>query len=219
MFVGHFAVSLAAKKAAPRVSLGTMFIACQLLDLIWPLLVLAGIELVHVDRDATAFTPLAFESYPWSHSLVMSVLWSALAFLLLKLLKRTHLEAVVVATVVFSHWLLDFLTHRPDLPLSLDEGTKVGLGLWNTVGGTLGFELAIFAVGISLYLQQTRAITKKGSWGFWGLIGFLMLIYLVNTFGPTPPPDTPPAAIAAPALAMWLVVAWAYWVDRNREAR
>lgn len=215
MFIGHFAVGLAAKRAAPRVSIGTTFIACQLLDLIWPVLVLADVELVRVDFTATAFTPLAFESYPWSHSLGMSLVWSLLAFLLLKVLKRNHVEAGVVAAVVFSHWLLDFVTHRPDLPLWLGDGSKIGLGLWDSVAATLFVESALFGAGIWLYLRATRAAQRKSRWVFWTLIGFLTLIYLGNAFGPKPAVDTAPAAIAAPALALWLVVAWAYWADRR----
>lgn len=218
MFVGHFAVSLAAKRAAPRVSLGTTFMAGQLLDLIWPVLVLADVERVRVDHAATAFTPLAFESYPWSHSLGMSVLWSLLAFLLLKAFKRSHLEAGVVAAVVFSHWALDFMTHRPDMPLWFGE-SKVGLGLWNSVPATVAVELVLFGAGIWLYLRATRATRTAGAptrrWGFWLLIGFLTLVYFANAFGPKPAEDTAPALIAGPALALWLVVAWAYWVDRR----
>ncbi len=216
MFVGHFAVSLAAKKAAPKVSLGTTFMAAQLLDLIWPVLVLADVERVRVDHAATAFTPLAFESYPWSHSLGMSVIWSLLAFLFLKALKRSHLEAGVVAGLVLSHWLLDYLTHRPDMPLWFGE-SKMGLGLWNSVPATLAVELALFGAGIWLYLGATRRQTRR--WGFWGLIGFLLLVYFANAFAPKPPLDTAPGAIAGPALALWLIVAWAYWVDRRSWSR
>ena len=125
----------------------------------------------------------------------------------------------MVAAVVFSHWLLDFLTHRPDLPLWLGDGTKMGLGLWRSVPATLIVELFLFAAGIWLYLRQTRALGRKGRWGFWGLVAFLMLVYLANAFAPKPPPDTSPVAIAAPALAMWLIVAWGYWVDRHRASR
>ena len=218
MFIGHFAVGLAAKKVAPRVSLGTMFLACQLLDLIWPVLVLAGVELVHVDHAATAFTPLAFDSYPWSHSLGMAVVWSLLAFGVLKALKCTRAEAAAVAAVVFGHWVLDFVTHRPDLALWLGDGTKVGLGLWNSVPATLVIELAVFGAGVWIYLRQTRAAGRKGLWGFWALIAFLLVVYLATALGPQPAADTPPAAIAGPALAFWLVIAWGWWVDRHRSA-
>jgi len=215
MFVGHFAVGLAAKKVAPRISLGTTFIACQLLDLIWPVLVLADVELVRVDYAATAFTPLAFESYPWSHSLGMTLVWAALAFLLLKVLGRSRLEAGVVGGIVLSHWVLDFVTHRPDMPLWFGD-SKLGLGLWNSVPATLVVELALFGAGVWLYLRTAReASAKKTRWSFWALMAFLTLVYFANAFGPKPPLNTAPGVIAGPALALWLVVAWAYWADRR----
>jgi hypothetical protein len=212
MFIGHFAVGLAAKKVVPGVSLGVTFGACQLLDLIWPVLVLAGVERVHVDHAATAFTPLAFESYPWSHSLGMSVVWSLAAFVLLKAFGRSQLEAGVITPVVFSPRLHDFLTHRPDMPLWFGDD-RVGLGLWNSVPATLAVELVLFGAGIWLYLSATKAPRKR--WGFWTLIGFLTLVYLGSAFAPKPAVDTAPAMIAGPAMALWLVVAWACWVDRR----
>lgn len=210
MFVGHFAAGLAAKKVEPGLSLGATFVACQALDLIWPVLVLADVERVAVDPTATAFTPLDFEFYPWSHSLGMALCWSVLAVVVARLLRRSNAEAVLVGGLVASHWLLDWVTHRPDLPLWFGE-SRTGLGLWHSVPASLVVELALFGGGIWLY---RRATGGRGGWGFWALIGFLLLVYLLNVFGPTPPVDTPPAAIAGPALAMWLVVAWGYWVDR-----
>ncbi len=216
MFIGHFAIGLAAKKAAPGLSLGTTFLACQLADLLWPVLVIMGIERVSVDHSATAFTPLNFEHYPWSHSLGMSLVWSLVAFLLLKALKFSHFEAGALGFVVFSHWILDVLTHRPDVPFWFGDGPKLGFGLWNSRTGTLMVELALFAIGIWLYLSNTKSNNKKGRWGFWSLIAFLLIAYFGNAFGPKPPVDTPPVLIAGPALAIWLLVAWAYWTDKNR---
>jgi membrane-bound metal-dependent hydrolase YbcI (DUF457 family) len=216
MFIGHLAVGFAAKKAAPRISLGTTFLACQAADLLWPVLVIMGIERVSVDHSATAFTPLNFEHYPWSHSLGMSLAWALVAFLLLKALKFSHLEAGTLGLVVFSHWILDVLTHRPDVPFWFGDSPKLGFGLWNSVTGTLVVELAMFAIGIWLYLNNTKSNNKKGTWGFWSLIAFLLVVYFGNAFGPKPPVDTPPVLIAGPALAIWLLVAWAYWTDKNR---
>ena len=216
MFVGHFAVGLAAKRVAPRVSLGVLFIACQALDLIWPVLVLAGVEKVQVDHSATAFTPFDFVHYPWSHSLLMSAVWSAVAFAVLRLLRRSNLEAGVVAAVVLSHWLLDFLTHRPDLPVAFGS-TKLGLGLWQSVAATLVVEVALFVGAVLVYARVTTAETARGRWGYWTLIAFLGLTYAANAFSPKPPLDLAPAAIATPALAMWLIVAWAHWADKERR--
>jgi len=162
MFIGHFAVGLAAKSAAPRMSLAVTFAACQLLDLIWPVLVLAGIERVRVDHDATAFTPLDLEYYPWSHSLGMTLIWSLLVFGLMKVLGRTNVEAVVVALTVLSHWLLDLLTHRADLPLWFGDGPELGLGLWSSTAGTLLVELGLFAAGTWLYVRKTTADNRRG---------------------------------------------------------
>jgi len=219
MFIGHIAVGLAAKKVAPGVSLGTTFMACQAADLLWPVLVLAGVERVSVDPTATVVTPFDFEYYPWSHSLVMSLVWSLAAFALSRAFRFSRREAATLGVAVFSHWILDVATHRPDIPLWLSDGSKVGLGLWNSTAGTLIVELAMFGIGVGLYLGTTRAENRKGSWGLWGLVSFLLVVYFGNVFGPAPAVDTPSALLAGPALALWLLVAWAYWVDRNRSVR
>jgi len=219
MFIGHFAAGLVAKKAAPRLSLGATFLACQAADLIWPVLVIIGRERVSVDHAATAFTPFNFEHYPWSHSLGMSVVWALLAFLLLRALKFNNVEAGVLGLVVFSHWILDVLTHRPDVPLWFGDSPKFGFGLWNSVTGTLVVELALFGIGIWLYVKNTKPNNKRGTWVFWSLIAFLLVMYVGVAFGPKPPVDTPSVQIAGPALAMWLLVGWAYWADRNRQTR
>ncbi len=213
MFIGHFGAGLAAKKLAPSINLGVLFIACQLLDLIWPVLVLLGVEQVAVDHTATVVTPLDFSHYPYSHSLVTTLIYSFVtAFIVWRISKSTK-AALVSFAVVSSHWILDFVTHRPDLPLFLGED-KFGLGLWNSLWGTFVVEVAIFLLGIALFLKASP-LTKRGKIIFWSLIGFLSVIYLGNVFGPKAPEDTPAAAIAGPALAMWLIVIWGYYVDQN----
>jgi hypothetical protein len=217
MFIGHFALGFAAKRVEPKVSLGTAFLACQFLDLVWPVLVLAGLEQVRGDPEATAFSPLDFVSYPYSHSLTMTIVYGALFVVLFKLLGRGTRTALLVGGLVVSHWVLDFATHRPDLPLLVTDGPKVGLGLWNSVRLTLAVELGLFLAGVRLYMTRTRAENAAGSWGAWSLMVFLLLVYLASAFGPRPAPDTPAAAIAGPALAIWLLVVWGYWADRNRR--
>jgi membrane-bound metal-dependent hydrolase YbcI (DUF457 family) len=213
MFIGHFAVGLAAKKASPKLNLGLLFIACQLLDLIWPVLVLLGVEKVSVDPTATVVTPFNFSYYPYSHSLLMTVLYSLILGFLFWKIKKSLKTGIVLGLVVTSHWILDLLTHRPDLPLYFDN-FKVGLGLWNSVIGTFIVEVVIFIIGIIFYLKASPLITNKRKIIFWSMIGFLSLIYSGNIFGPKAPVGTHSNAIAGPALATWLIVIWGYYADK-----
>jgi len=218
MFIGHFAVALGTKKIAPAVSLGTLFLACQLADLVWPNLVLLGIERVVIDPGNTAITPLDFQHYPYSHSLLTSLLWAAVFGAAYVLLRHARLRtALILAVVVFSHWLLDVLTHRPDMPLVPGMSTRIGLGLWNHPLPAVIVEVALFALGTGMYLRATRATDRQGSIGFWALIAFLLIVYAANVLAPSPPPSA--MAVAWSAQAMWLLVIWGYWVDRHRVAR
>jgi hypothetical protein len=215
MFIGHFALGFAAKRLTPKTSLGTLFAAAQLLDLVWPALVLLGVETVRIDPGNTAFTPLDFASYPWTHSLLLVLVW-AMAFAL-AYRARTGLTrgAWVVGALVVSHWALDFVTHRPDLPLA-PGAPKVGLGLWRSVPATLIVEGALFAVGVWLYAAGTRPRNRTGAVSLWILVALLTATYAANAVGP-PPPSA--AAIGLAGLLMWLFVPWAVWIDRNREPR
>jgi hypothetical protein len=212
MFIGHFAVGLAAKRAAPRTSLGTLFAAAQLLDLVWPALVLLGVEQVRVDPGNTAFTPLDFVSYPWTHSLVLAVAWGIVFAVAYRSRTGFVRGAWVVGVAVVSHWVLDFVTHRPDLPLA-PGGAKVGLGLWNSVPATLAVEGALFAVGVYLYATGTKAGDRTGKIALWALVAVLVLIYAAN-LGSPPPGER---AIGAVGLLGWLFVPWAAWIDRHRD--
>jgi len=217
MFIGHFALGFGAKRAAPTVSLGTLFLACQLADLLWPTLVLLGIEVVKVQPGDTAVTPLTFVSYPYSHSLVALLIWGALfggGYVLIR--KSRTLTGVVIGGLVLSHWVLDVLTHRPDMPITIGGSTRLGLDLWDSLPATVAIELLLFAVGVGLYARFTEARDRRGSFGFWGLVGFLVGVYFINLFGP-PPPSA--AAVAWGAQALWLLVIWGYWVDRHRQVR
>ncbi len=214
MFIGHFGLGFGAKRAAPAVSLGTLFIACQFADLLWPTLVILGYERVEIQMGATVMTPLNFISYPYSHSLVALCAWGAMFGAAYLVVRHGRIQAALtIALLVVSHWLLDYVTHRPDMPLTLSGSTRVGLGLWNSMIGTLVVEGAIFAAGIVLYLRATTARDRVGVWSFWGLVAFLVVVHLASTFGPPPPTAS---AVAWSAQAMWLIVAWGYWVDRHR---
>jgi membrane-bound metal-dependent hydrolase YbcI (DUF457 family) len=213
MFIGHFALGFGAKRLAPRVSLGTLFLAAQWVDLLWPVMLLLGVERVRIAPGITAVTPLDFVHYPWTHSLVAVLNWALLVGVAFYLVRRDRRASIVVGALVVSHWLLDFLTHRPDLPL-VPGGPRVGLGLWDSLAGTVVIECALFMLGILVYLRTTRARDRIGRWALWGLVALLVIIYIGNIFGP-PPPDA--AAIAWAGQAQWLLVAWGYWIDRHRE--
>jgi len=215
MFIGHFAVGLAAKRAAPAVSLGTFFLSCQLADLLWPTLVLLGVERVAVAPGTTVVTPLLFESYPYSHSLLALVGWSALVAVVYRIARpRTPVATLLLlAGVVLSHWVLDVATHRPDMPIAPGSDVKIGFELWRSLPATLIVESVMFAIGIAVYLSATRARDRTGTYAFWGLIAFLVVANVASMFGPPPPSAT---AVAWTAQAIWLLVAWGYWIDRHR---
>jgi len=214
MFIGHFAVGLASKTMKPSLSLGIYFLAVQFADLLWATLLLFNVEQVIISPGITAMTPLDFVHYPYSHSLLMIIVWAAIGFALVYILTRESSTALLIAACVVSHWLLDFLTHRPDLPLTLSEVTKVGLGLWDYKIATFFVETALFAGGVFLYVRSTAAIDGIGKIGFWTLILFLFIISISNMIGPPPPNVT---AIAWAGQLQWLFVLWAYWVDRHRK--
>ena len=213
MFIGHFGVALAAKRVAPRTSLGTLVMAAEFADLLWPIFLLLGVERVIIAPGTTAVTPLDFISYPLSHSLLADLGWACLFAGIYKMVKRDTRGAVCLWFVLISHWLLDALSHRPDLPLYPGSSTYVGLGLWNSRGWTLLVESAIFAIGALLYGKATRPRDRIGIYAFRSFIALLFLIYLINIFGSPPPSER---AIAFTGLGMWLFVVWAYWVDRHR---
>jgi hypothetical protein len=213
MFIGHFGAGLAAKSITPRPSLGTLFLASQFIDLIWPVFLIIGAERVELDPGNTVVTPLNFVSYPLSHSALAVLGWSVLVGIAYYAFRRQRKDSLVLGALVMSHWVLDLLSHRPDLPVVPWGDLKLGMGLWNSLPLTIVVEGALFVLGVVLYLKTTRARDAKGSFGFWGLVVFLVVMYLMNLFGP-PPPSVEP--IGYVGLLQWLLIAWAYWVDRHR---
>ena len=216
MFLGHFAVGFASKRAAPRASLGVLMAAPLFLDLLWPIFLIAGVESVRIEPGNTAVTPLDLHDYPWSHSLLTSLAWSAVFAAAFWAATRYARGAFVLAVGVFSHFVLDFVTHRPDMPLYPGGPTSVGMGLWNSRPATLAVEFGLFIIGVAIYARTTRAINRRGAFALWSLVVLLPVFYLMTFFGP-PPPSVD--MIKYGGLTGWLFVPWAWWIDRNRVAR
>jgi len=214
MFIGHFGVGFAGKKIEKSASLGTYFMAAQWVDLIWPILLLLGIEKVKIEPGISMVTPLDFVYYPFTHSLLGAIVWGVLFGLVYFFIRKKLKTAIILGALVVSHWLLDLIVHIPDLLLIPGLDLKVGFGLWNSLVGTLLVEGLIFLAGIYFYLKTTKAKNKTGIFALWGLILFLVLIYIGNLFGP--PPDSV-QVIAIVGNAQWLIILWGYWIDKNRE--
>jgi hypothetical protein len=210
MFLGHIGVGLGAKRVAPRVSLGWLVAAPVLLDLLWPIFLLMGWESVRIDPGATVVTPFDFQSYPISHSLLTSIGWGVLLGGLYWMLRRDRGAALLIGSLVPSHWVLDWVVHRPDLPL-YPGGARFGLGLWNSLPGTLVAEGLLFGAGVWLYASATRGPRL----GIAVFASFLIAAYAGNVFGP--PPDTV-RQVAYVTLALWLLPLWAWSFDRRRTA-
>jgi hypothetical protein len=217
MFVGHEAIGLAGRAKTPLISLGTWLMAVQFLDLLWPIFLLLGWEHVRIAPGITRLCPFDFYDYPISHSLVGALGWSvvfAVGYLFLGRSERALRSrgALLLGAGVFSHWLLDLIVHRPDLPI-LPHGPYVGLGLWNSVA-ELWIEGALYVAGIAVYLRATRARDAIGRWGLWVLLVLMAGMWLSGAYGP-PPPDVRTIAWGG-LIVGWLIPLWGWWVDRHR---
>ncbi|HZY39540.1 MAG TPA: metal-dependent hydrolase [Mucilaginibacter sp.] len=212
MVIGHFGFGLGAKKFAPKLSLGLIFMAVQFADLLWPTLLLLNIEKVGIQPGNTKF-PLNFIYYPFTHSLLMSLFWAGCFGLIYWLFKKDLKTAVVLGICVFSHWVLDLIVHIPDLPLYPGGSPKVGLGLWNWPLLTALVEGALFITGMVLYMRTTKAKNSAGKWGFWLMIVLLVIVHLAGLMSPPPASVT---AIGWSTQVLWLFVLLGFWVDRSR---
>ena len=213
MFLGHYGLALAAKRAAPRTSLGTLTFAAQFLDELWPILLLVGAEQVRIVADRP-FAPLDFTSYPFSHSLLLAIVYGILIGGMYFAIRKYRRGAWLVAALVVSHWLLDFPVHLHDLPLSPGASSpKVGWGLWAFPHLTLVIEYTIYLAGAALYARSTRPRDRIGTWGFWTYVIVLAVLFQSSNG----PPPSSERVLAWTALGIWLFVPWAWWVDRHRD--
>lgn len=214
MFLGHFAVALGAKKVAPKVSLGMLVASATFLDLLWPAFLLLGIEHVRIDPGNTPVTPLDFYDYPLTHSLLGAIGWSVLVGGMYYLIRKERRGSLILGLGVLSHWLLDLITHRPDLPIVPWSQVKVGMGLWYSVPATVIVELGMFLGAFWLYARSTSSRDSTGTWSLYAFAIVLLGLYAANLFGP-PPPSA--GAIGYAGLGAWLFVLWAFWIDHHRS--
>ncbi len=215
MLVGHFAAALLAKRAEPRLSLGTTIVAATLADLLIFTLVMAGIEQIAVVRGrfgaANYFTAIEIT---WSHSLAMACVWALLIGGIHWLVRRRGRAAVVVAAAVLSHWFLDAISHPPHLPIAPWTSRRIGFGLWTSIPATLVVEGGLWAVALVLYIRATRSVTSAGRYVFWGGVIVLTLSWYNNIAGgaPSRPENAPQASLIF--FLIW--IGWGFWMNRAR---
>ena len=214
MFIGHYAVGLASKQFAPRSSLAALIAAPILLDLIWPLFLLFGWEHVSIVPNANPFLRLQFDSYPISHGLIAVLGWATLYASIYFGVTRYLAGTIVIWIGVVSHWLMDYVVHRPDLQLYA-QSRQFGFGLWQHRWLTMALEFGLFAISIWIYQRRTRAKDAMGRYAFAAFAGCLLLAYAAASFGPPAPSVKKLAAIT---LLTWLAIPWAWWIDKHRSA-
>ena len=211
MFIGHYGPSFAGKAAKQRIPLWVLFLAVQLLDVFWAIFVLLGIEKVRIVPGITAVNPLDLYYMPYTHGLVTAALWSVLAAVAYYGFRKRDgwMSAGIVGGAVFSHWILDFVVHRPDLPLYANR-FKVGLGLWNYPVAASALEVVLLFGCMYLYMRATKPIARGGGSGFLVLGSIMLVVQAIVFFGP--PPSSDRAAAMTALLSYCLFAALAFWL-------
>lgn len=218
MFLGHYGLALGLKRAEPKVSLGTLFVAVQLADILWGIFLLLGWEHVRILPDDNPLLTLQFYDYPISHSLVAAIGWGLAAAAVYyswptRDTTRHWQAAALVGVAVASHWVLDLLVHLPDLPLAGNDSPKLGLGLWRHFGLSVALELVVLAAGLVLYVRRRSRRHPVRAARLALVVVTLVVVYLASLRAP-PPPSA--AAIGASDVGFLLVVSLlAAWADRR----
>jgi len=216
VFIGHFAVGFAAKRFAPRTSLALLLAAPLFADVLWPWFVLLGWERVRIDPGNTSFTPLDLAYYPWSHSLLMSSVWATVFALVYQRISHYWPGTLAIWVGVLSHWVLDWITHRPDMPL-YPGGPRFGLGLWNSIAGTMVVEILMLAIGVWLYARITHGVDRVGRYGFVAYVACLLVLYVGDRF--SAPPTSVAEIMWTGIIAEAFLIPWAWWFDDHRVFR
>ena len=216
MFVGHYAASLALKSVEKKASLGLLFLAVQFVDILFFPFVLLGIERVNVVENFTQSTHFELEYMPYTHSLLASFLCAGFIYVVYQIVSpRNKSVALVMSIAVLSHWFLDLIVHTPDLPLWSDASKKMGFGLWHSAIATYALEATLLIAGLWLYLRSTTATSSIGKYGIGIFVMILLMVNVVNIFGP--PFGDSKLSLATSALAMYFLFAGAaHWLDGKR---
>lgn len=218
MFIGHYAPAFVAAAHVRRPghgwALGGLFIAAQLVDYAFMALLLADVEQMRIVPRITAVSPLDLYHMPYTHSLLATLAWAAAFAIIAVIAFHKARFAAMVALVITSHWVLDLLVHRPDLTL-LGQGPKFGLGLWNVPWVEMPLEILITLGGMFYYLVRTRQRRGKSDHALYTLLGVLLLVQLVNWFGPEPTGVTSFAWMGL--IVFSVLVALAAWLGSTRE--
>ena len=201
MFIGHYGVAFAAKTVAPRVPLGVTFIAVQLLDVMFSLFVFAGIERMRIVPGFTQYNPYALDFMPYTHGLAGALGWSAAGGAVWFLARRSTREALVVAGLVFSHFILDVPMHTPDLPLLGGNSYKLGFGLWNHWMWAVALELAVLLGGWALWMVLRGERPRRRE------IVFLLVLVALTLATPFMPVPSSAGAFGVQALVSYVVLA------------
>lgn len=217
MFIGHFAVGFAAKKFAPRTSLALLLAAPLFLDILWPIFLALGWEHFRVVPGITRYNAFDLYDFPWSHSLLMSVVWATVFSLIYYRVARYRPGALAVWIGVVSHWVLDWITHIPDMPLYPGGGPRLGLGLWNHVAATMAVEIAMLFAGVWIYASATRARDRIGQYAFLACVLALLVLFIGDRFDTSPP--TVSAIVWGGLIAEAVLLVWTWWFDRHRDPR
>jgi hypothetical protein len=217
MFVGHYAASLALKSVEKKASLGVLFLAVQFVDILFFPFVLMGIERINIIENFTQSTHFELEYMPYTHSLLASFLLAGFIYIVFRVVPpRSRSVAIVTSIAVLSHWFFDLIVHTPDLPLWSDASMKLGLGLWNNAIATYVLEAVFLTAGLWLYLRSTTGTSFTGKYGMVGFVIILLIVNAVNIFGP--PFGDSKISLAVSALVMYFLFAGlAHWLDKKRS--
>ncbi len=206
MFIGHYGPAFAAKAVVKTVPLWVLFVAAQWVDFLWAAFVIAGVEKVRLVENFIGVNPLDLYFMPYTHGLPSAALLSLfIGGVAAVALKGDRMAIVlVVGVTAFSHWLLDWVVHAPDLPIVFDE-MKVGMALWAYPYASVPVEIALVLGGVWFYDRAAPSPTRAGTIALW-LLGFAMAALQVqNTFFNEHPKD--PTAFAQLALTGYVVLA------------